>query len=68
MIINNLKDIRHEHKMNQTEFAEHLGLPQQQYNRYEKQRSQPDLERAILISEKLQRTVNDIFFVENTTG
>jgi putative transcriptional regulator len=53
--------------MNQVEFADYLGLPQQQYNRYEKQKTQPDLERALLISEKIGRSVNDIFYIQNTT-
>ncbi|MFK7695910.1 helix-turn-helix transcriptional regulator [Paenibacillus sp. HJGM_3] len=66
MIKNRLKELRHDYRMNQVEFAEFLGLAQQQYNRYENQKSQPDLERALLISEKLNRPVNEIFYIENT--
>ncbi|WP_309225229.1 helix-turn-helix domain-containing protein [Paenibacillus sp. JMULE4] len=60
---NNLKDIRFEHRMNQIEFAEFLGLPQQQYNRYENQRTQPSLELALKISGKVNRPVNDLFYL-----
>jgi len=62
-IINRLKDIRHDHRMNQTEFAEFLGISIYQYNRYEKQSRQPTLEVALQISNKVKRPVNDIFFL-----
>jgi putative transcriptional regulator len=58
---NRLKDIRYEMKMNQKEFAEFLGISQHQYNRYEEQRTQPTLEKALEISEKVNRAVNEIF-------
>lgn len=61
---NRLRDIRFEHKMEQNDFADFLGLNQSQYNRYEKQRSQPTLEIALQISNKLERPVNDILFLE----
>lgn len=67
MVKNKLRDIRFDMRMNQIEFAAYLGLAQQQYNRYENQRSQPSLEGALQISEKLQRVVNDIFYIEKET-
>jgi putative transcriptional regulator len=64
MTVNNrLKDLRHDHRMNQTEFADFLGLSIHQYNRYERGARQPTLEIALQISEKVKRTVNDIFYV-----
>ena len=35
MIRNKLFDLRHSHKMNQTEFAKFLNIALNQYNRYE---------------------------------
>ncbi|MFY4775521.1 helix-turn-helix transcriptional regulator [Metabacillus sp. RGM 3146] len=58
---NKLFDIRHDLRLKQTEFSRLLDLSPQQYNRYEKNSVQPTLEIAIKISEKLDRTVNDIF-------
>lgn len=60
-IKNKLKEIRHDYRMTQVEFAKYLGMKEPQYNRYEKQNSQPSLEKAIEISEKLNKTVNEIF-------
>lgn len=59
---NRLKELRHDHRMNQTEFAEFLGISIHQYNRYEKGARQPTLEVALQISEKVKRPVNDIFY------
>jgi putative transcriptional regulator len=64
-IKNRLKSIRHQHEMNQKEFAEYLGILYTQYNRYETQKSQPTLEIALGISEKLKIPVNDIFYKDN---
>ncbi|AZV44086.1 helix-turn-helix transcriptional regulator [Peribacillus asahii] len=61
-IRNRLKALRHEYRMNQTEFAEFLGLSVYQYNRYEKEARQPTLEVALQISEKVERPVNEIFY------
>jgi putative transcriptional regulator len=63
VIRNNLKNIRYEHKMNQGEFAEFLGIAQSQYSRYERQKEQPSLETALKISEKIKRSVNDICYL-----
>ncbi|MDF1508905.1 helix-turn-helix transcriptional regulator [Robertmurraya sp. DFI.2.37] len=62
-IKNNLKNIRHDHRMNQKEFAEFLNLSVYSYNRYEKGVRQPSLEVALQISEKTRRPVNDIFYL-----
>lgn len=61
---NRLKSIRHKYEMNQKEFAEYIGLSAWAYNRYEKQAVQPTLEVALMISEKLGITVNEIFYRE----
>lgn len=58
---NCLKELRHDKRMNQTEFANFLDMNVTQYNRYETQRMQPNLETALEISEKLNKTVNEIF-------
>jgi putative transcriptional regulator len=63
MIRNNLKSIRHSHEMNQKEFAIYLGIRYEQYNRYERQDRQPNLEVALRMSEKLGVTVNDIVYL-----
>jgi putative transcriptional regulator len=60
-IENKLKELRHDFRMNQKEFANFLGLNATQYNRYENQERQPTLEIALLISEKVGRSVNDLF-------
>jgi putative transcriptional regulator len=62
-VSNKLKDLRHDYRMNQTEFAGFLGLSIYQYNRYEKGARQPTLEVALQISEKVKRPVNDIFYL-----
>jgi DNA-binding XRE family transcriptional regulator len=48
-------------EMNQTEFAAFLGVSQSHYNRWENQKLQPTLDTAIMISDKLKCTVNDLF-------
>ncbi|TES56206.1 helix-turn-helix domain-containing protein [Halalkalibacterium halodurans] len=61
---NKLKSMRHAHEMDQKQFAEKLGLRQEQYNRYERQARQPTLKIALEISAKLNMTVNDLFYLE----
>ncbi|WML30231.1 helix-turn-helix transcriptional regulator [Neobacillus sp. OS1-32] len=65
---NKLKELRHDHRMNQTEFAEFLGISVYSYNRYENGTRIPVLEVALQISEKLKRPVNDIFYRVNETS
>lgn len=59
---NRLKELRHDHRMNQTEFSAFLGISIHQYNRYEKEAREPTLDNALLISERLGLTVNEIFY------
>jgi putative transcriptional regulator len=61
-IRNKLKDLRHEHKMESGEFAQFLEMAQPQYSRYEKNKSQPNLETALRISYKVNKPIND--FIE----
>lgn len=62
---NRLYDIRHELRIDhQTQMADHLGLPREQYNRYENQRQQPTLEIALQIAQRLQMPIEDIFYIE----
>ena len=58
---NRLKEVRHDLRMNQTEFAEFLGISIYQYNRYENGSRVPSLEIALAISDKVGRPVNDLF-------
>jgi putative transcriptional regulator len=64
MVKNRLKEIRHDHRMNQLEFAAFLGIGQSQYNRYELQQRQPALEIALEIAEKIGRPVEHIFYLD----
>lgn len=61
MLKNKLKSWRHKMEMNQTEFAAFLECTPGQYSEWERQKRQPDLERALRISKKLNCTVNDLF-------
>lgn len=67
-VANKLKELRHDHRMNQTEFADYLGISVYSYNRYENGARIPVLEVALQISEKLQRPVNDIFYRVDKTS
>lgn len=50
--------------MNQKEFARFLGIVPNQYNRYERQHSQPTLELALRFAKKLNVSVEDIFYID----
>jgi len=50
--------------MNQKEFAELLGVAQNQYNRYELQRVQPTLELVLRFSKTLKIPVDEIVYLE----
>jgi putative transcriptional regulator len=66
MVKNRLRDIRHELKIDsQISMARLLGLRQEQYNSYERQRYQPSLEVALQIAKKLKRPVEEIFWIDN---
>jgi putative transcriptional regulator len=62
---NRLKSYRHKLEFNQTQMAEFLGINRDQYNRYENNRTQPSLEIALKISERLGVPANEIFFLIN---
>jgi Predicted transcriptional regulators len=60
---NRLKEIRHQLYIDtQVEMAELLDVRPEQYNRYERQITQPSLEIALQIAKKLKKTVEDIFY------
>lgn len=46
------------------EFAEFLGINNQQYSRYESNRSQPTLETAYTIAKKLDIRIEDFIYEE----
>ncbi|WP_278320153.1 helix-turn-helix transcriptional regulator [Clostridium sporogenes] len=65
MVRNKLKEIRmKEYLMNQTEFANMLGFDLKTVSNWERGISTPTLERAIKVSEKLNKKVNDIWYLE----
>ncbi|KYN77652.1 transcriptional regulator [Clostridium sporogenes] len=53
-----------EYLMNQTEFANMLGFDLKTVSNWERGISTPTLERAIKVSEKLNKKVNDIWYLE----
>lgn len=64
---NRLHEIRHDLRIDrQIDMAAMLGLLQQQYNRYERNQVQPTLEMAIRIAHKLNKQVEDVFYIEET--
>ena len=64
---NRLHEIRHDLRIDrQIEMAYMLGLLQQQYNRYERNQVQPTLEMAIRIAHKLNKQVEEIFYIDET--
>lgn len=63
MLKNDLKKIRmKEYLMNIKEFSNFLEIDEKQYGRYERSLSSPSLEVAIKISQKLKKTVNEIWY------
>lgn len=66
MVKNRLREIRHELMVDkQIDMARLLGLRQEQYNSYERQRYQPSLEVALQIAKKLKRPVEEIFWIDD---
>ncbi|GAB6932197.1 helix-turn-helix transcriptional regulator [Calditerricola satsumensis] len=61
---NRLKELRHDHRMNQVEFADYLGVNRQLYNRWEKQAVQPSLEWVLKIAKRLGKPVEEIVYLE----
>jgi DNA-binding XRE family transcriptional regulator len=65
MIKNNLRNIRmKEYAMDQVEFALKIGIDLSQYNNWEHDRSRPKLELALEIAKKLNKRVEDIWYLE----
>jgi DNA-binding XRE family transcriptional regulator len=62
---NKLKEIRHKEYMldSQMEFSKVLEIDYRQYNRYENG-TVPSLETALEIAEKLNKKVEDIFYLD----
>jgi len=53
-----------EHMLNQTEFSKMLGYDLKTVSNWERGISTPTLERAIDVSNKLNKKVNDIWYLE----
>lgn len=62
---NKLKEIRmKEYLMSSGEFAKHIGTDIKNYSNWESNRSRPRLEIALKIAKKLNRYIEDIWYVE----
>ena len=61
---NRLRDIRFEMKMDQNDFSELLGVGQSLYNKWEKNRSQPNVESLLKLAKALKRPVEDIVYLD----
>lgn len=62
---NRLKEIRHDHRMNQTQFADHIGVSQPLYNRWERQKSQPSPDWMLKLARRIHKPVEEIFYLED---
>jgi putative transcriptional regulator len=62
-IMNKLRDMRFELKMDQNDFAEFMGVTNTLYNKWERQRSQPSLEWALKIAKITNKPVESIFYL-----
>ena len=51
--------------MNKREFAKIIEIAEQQYLRYENALSLPSLEISLKISNKLNKTINEIWYIDN---
>ncbi|KJS76791.1 MAG: hypothetical protein JL56_04570 [Desulfotomaculum sp. BICA1-6] len=65
---NRLKSIRHQHEMNQKQFADLLNIAYNQYNRYEKQQDQPSLLTVLKLAQKLSLPVEQIVYLNDDPG
>lgn len=66
MAKNRLREIRHKMMIDkQNEMAQLLGIAQNQYNRYEKQTGQPTLDVALRIAKRLNKPVEEIFYLDD---
>ncbi|PYI57003.1 helix-turn-helix transcriptional regulator [Paenibacillus flagellatus] len=64
VVKNRLKEIRHDHRMNQVEFAELLGVGRSLYNRWENQHVQPELETVLRIAKVVKLPVEQIVYLD----
>jgi len=65
MIKNNLEHIRTQKSMSKTQFVFYLGIvSEMQYTRYEKSTQQPTLVTALKIAKKLNKTVDEIWSID----
>lgn len=65
MVKNRLKEIRmKEYMMNQKDFANKLDVPVKVYWSWENGKSNPTLERALDISKKLNKSINELWYLE----
>lgn len=63
---NRLKEIRmKEYMMNQTQFAELLGVKRSTYNSLELGKVQGNIETLLIIARALDRKVDDIWYLED---
>lgn len=64
MVKNKLKEIRmREYLMNLTEFSMKLGYDIKTYSAWERGTSTPTLERSLKVANKLNKIVNDIWYL-----
>jgi DNA-binding XRE family transcriptional regulator len=63
---NRLKEIRMREYMIQSksEFARFLGVKEQAYIKWENEESSPNMELALMIAEKLNKSIDDIWYLE----
>lgn len=65
MIDNKLKEIRmRDFLMTQTEFANFLNISRKTYAGWENNISRPNLESAMLIAKKLNKSIEEIWFIK----
>lgn len=62
---NRLKEIRHDYRMDQTEFSAFLGVNKNLYNRWENNKTQPSLEWAIKISKITGKTIDSFIYIDS---
>lgn len=66
MVKNRLKEIRmREYLMNQKEFASFIKIDLKSLSNWERNISRPNLEIALKIAKKLNKKVEDIWYLEN---
>ena len=65
MVKNRLKEIRmKEYMMNQKDFANKLNVPVKVYWSWENGKSNPTLERALEVARKLNKNINELWYLD----